>query len=77
MDNYPYIDTTIQENGQYYEIQLDRYQSFLVPIEPFKEELKKEFFNFVEFCKNEKLWFSEESSYRGLLETYNELKLSE
>ncbi|WP_432703218.1 hypothetical protein [Lysinibacillus sphaericus] len=44
MDNYPYIDTTIQENGQYYEIQLDRYQSFLVPIEPFKEELKKRIF---------------------------------
>ncbi|WP_339262432.1 hypothetical protein [Lysinibacillus sp. FSL K6-3209] len=57
MDNYPYIDTTIQENGQYYEIQLDRYQSFLVPIEPFKEELKKEFFKFVEFCKNENFGF--------------------
>ncbi|MFJ5763984.1 hypothetical protein ACIP9C_01395 [Lysinibacillus sp. NPDC093210] len=77
LDNYPYIDTTIQENGRYYEIQLDRYQCFLVPIEPFKKELKKEFFRFVEFCNNEKLWFSEESSYRGLLETYNELKLSE
>ncbi|WP_409369034.1 hypothetical protein [Lysinibacillus sp. 38-6] len=77
LDNYPYIDTTIQENGQYYEIQLDRYQCFLVPIKPFQEELKKEFFKFVEFCNNEKLWFSEESSYQGLLETYNELKLSE
>jgi len=77
LDNYPYIDTTIQENGQYYEIQLDRYQCFLVPIKPFQEELKKEFFKFVEFCNNEKLWFSEESSYRGLLETYNELKISE
>ncbi|TKI63606.1 hypothetical protein FC756_18255 [Lysinibacillus mangiferihumi] len=76
LDNYPYINTTIQENGQYYEIQLDQYQCFLVPIEPFKKELKKEFFNFVEFCKNEKLWFSEESSYRGLLETYNEIKIS-
>jgi len=77
LDNYPYYYTTIQEIGQYYEIQLDRYQSFLVPIEPFKEELKKEFFKFVEFCNDEKLWFSEESSYRGLLETYNELKISE
>ncbi|MFJ5763985.1 hypothetical protein ACIP9C_01400 [Lysinibacillus sp. NPDC093210] len=73
LDNYPYTDTTIQENGQFYEIQLDKYQRFLVPIELFKREVKKEFFKFVEFCKNEKLLFAEDSLYRALLETYDEL----
>ncbi len=73
LDNYPYFYTTIQEVDQFYEIQLDCHQRFLVPIELFKNEVKKEFFKFVEFCKNEKLLFSEESSYRGLLETYEEL----
>ncbi|TKI63605.1 hypothetical protein FC756_18250 [Lysinibacillus mangiferihumi] len=73
LDNYPYVYTTIQELDQFYEIQLDCHQRFLVPIELFKNEVKKEFINFVEFCKNEKLQFSEESSYRALLETYDEL----
>ncbi|MGE7839711.1 hypothetical protein ACQKNX_02860 [Lysinibacillus sp. NPDC093712] len=73
LDNYPYFYTTIQEVDQFYEIQLDCHQRFLVPIELYKNEVKKEFFKFVEFCKNEKLQFSEESSYRGLLETYEEL----
>ncbi|MCS1382311.1 hypothetical protein NXZ75_08890 [Lysinibacillus sphaericus] len=68
LDNYPYVYTTIQELDQFYEIQLDCHNRFLVPIELFKNEVKKEFINFVEFCKNEKLQFSEESSYRGLLE---------
>jgi len=77
LDNASYNNTVIQEVGEFYEIQLDCHQRFLVPIELFKNEVKKEFFNFVEFCKNEKLWFSEESSYRGLLETYNEIKISE
>ncbi|MFJ7647604.1 hypothetical protein ACIQ1H_08640 [Lysinibacillus sp. NPDC097279] len=73
LDNAFYNDTVIQEVGEFYEIQLDCHQRFLVPIELFKNEVKKEFFKFVEFCKNEKLQFSEESSYRGLLETYDEL----
>ncbi|WP_409369030.1 hypothetical protein [Lysinibacillus sp. 38-6] len=73
LDNYPFTDTTIQEIGQYYEIQLDSSQRYLLPIEPFKKEVKKEFLKFVEFCKNEKLQFSEDSSYRGLLETYVKL----
>lgn len=76
LDNASYNDTVIQEVGEFYEIQLDCHQRFLVPIELFKNEVKKEFFRFVEFCKNEKLWFSEESSYRGLLEKYNEIKIS-
>ncbi|MEK5333199.1 hypothetical protein [Lysinibacillus sp. FSL W8-0992] len=71
LDNYPYYYTTIQEIDQFYEIQLDRNQRFFVPIEPFRNEVKREFFAFMEFCKN--LQFSEESSYRGLLETYEEL----
>ena len=73
LDNCQYLDTVIQIIDQYYEIKLDSSHCFLVPIEPFKNEVKKEFFNFVEFCKNEKLQFSKESSYRGLLETYEEL----
>ncbi|WP_409369031.1 hypothetical protein [Lysinibacillus sp. 38-6] len=73
LDNAFYNDTVIQEVGEFYEIQLDCHQRFLVPIELFKNEVKKEFFKFVEFCKNEKLQFSKESSYRGLLETYEEL----
>ncbi|MCS1382310.1 hypothetical protein NXZ75_08885 [Lysinibacillus sphaericus] len=73
LDNYPYFDTTIQENGHYYKIHLDRHQCFLVPIELFKREVKKEFFKFVEFCKIEKLQFAEDSLYRALLETYDEL----
>ncbi|MEK5333205.1 hypothetical protein [Lysinibacillus sp. FSL W8-0992] len=73
LDNAFYNDTVIQEIGEFYEIQLDCHQRFLVPIELFKNEVKKGFFTFVEFCKNEKLQFSEESSYRGLLETYDEL----
>ncbi|MGE7839714.1 hypothetical protein ACQKNX_02875 [Lysinibacillus sp. NPDC093712] len=73
LDNYPFTDTTIQEIGQFYEIQLDSSQRYLLPIEPFKKEVKKEFLKFVEFCKNEKLQFAEESLYRALLETYDEL----
>lgn len=73
LDNHPYIDTTIQEIDQFYEIQLNRNQRFFVPIEPFRNEVKREFFAFMEFCKNEKLQFSEDSSYRGLLETYVKL----
>jgi len=77
LDNYPYYYTTIQEIDQFYEIQLDSSRRYLLPKELFKKEVKKEFLKFVEFCKNEKLQFSKESSYRGLLETYNELKLSQ
>ncbi|MFJ5789881.1 hypothetical protein ACIP9G_07290 [Lysinibacillus sp. NPDC093197] len=73
LDNCQYLDTAIQVIDQYYEIRLDNTQRFLVPIELFKNEVKKEFFKFVEFCKNKKLQFSEESSYLGLLETYDEL----
>ncbi len=73
LDNHPYIDTTIQEIDQFYEIQLDSSQRYLLPKEPFKKEVKKEFLKFVEFCKNEKLEFSEDSSYRGLLDTYEKL----
>ena len=73
LDNYPYYYTTIQEIGQFYEIQLDSSQRYLLPKEPFKKEVKKEFLKFVEFCKNEKLEFSEDSSYRGLLDTYEKL----
>ncbi|CAM5468650.1 putative protein OS=Lysinibacillus sphaericus OX=1421 GN=LYSIN_01758 PE=4 SV=1 [Lysinibacillus sphaericus] len=31
----------------------------------------------MEFCKNEKLQFAEESLYRGILETYDELLYDE
>ncbi|OEC01727.1 hypothetical protein GY31_10070 [Lysinibacillus sphaericus] len=73
LDNGKYFDTVIENTGQYYRIQLDSSQEFLLPKEEFLNELKKKFFEFVEFCKNEKLQFSEESSYLGLLETYVEL----
>jgi len=73
LDNYPYYYTTIQEIGQYYEIQLDSSQRYLLPKEPFRKEVKKEFLKFVEFCKNEKLQFAEDSLYRGIIETYDEL----
>ncbi|WP_409369033.1 hypothetical protein [Lysinibacillus sp. 38-6] len=73
LDNYPFTDTTIQEIDQFYEIQLDSSQRYLLPKEPFKKEVKKEFLKFVEFCKNEKLQFAEDSLYRGILETYDEL----
>ncbi|MEK5333198.1 hypothetical protein [Lysinibacillus sp. FSL W8-0992] len=73
LDNGKYFDTVIESTGRYYRIQLDSSQEFLLPKEEFLNELKKEFFKFVEFCKNKKLQFSEESSYLGLLETYDEL----
>ncbi len=73
LDNHPYIETTIQEIDQSYEIHLDRNQCFLVPIEPFRNEVKRKFFEFMEFCQNEKLQFSEDSSYSVVLETYKEL----
>ncbi|WP_339262426.1 hypothetical protein [Lysinibacillus sp. FSL K6-3209] len=72
LDNYK-GNALVQEIGHFYEIQLNHLQRFLVPIELFRNEVKKEFLNFVEFCKNEKLQFAEDSLYRGILETYDEL----
>lgn len=73
LDNGKYFDTVIETTGQYYKIQLDSSQEFLLPKNQLQNELRKKFFEFVEFCKNENLQFSKESSYNGLLETYNEL----
>ncbi|UDK96454.1 hypothetical protein EYB33_09170 [Lysinibacillus sphaericus] len=73
LDNASYDDTVIKEIGQFYQIELNSSSQFLLPKESFRNELKKEFFKFVEFCKNEKLQFAEDSLYRGILETYDEL----
>ncbi|MFJ5789880.1 hypothetical protein ACIP9G_07285 [Lysinibacillus sp. NPDC093197] len=71
LDNYR-GNALVKEIDQFYEIKLN-HQCFLVPIEPFRNEVKKGFLKFAEFCKNEKLQFAEESLYRGILETYEEL----
>ncbi|MGE7839712.1 hypothetical protein ACQKNX_02865 [Lysinibacillus sp. NPDC093712] len=71
LDNYR-GNAIVKEIDRFYEIKLN-HQCFLVPIEPFQNEVKKEFLKFAEFCKNEKLQFAEESLYRGILETYDEL----
>jgi len=72
LDNYR-GNALVKEIDQFYEIQLDSSQCYLLPKEPFKKEVKKEFLKFVEFCKNEKLQFAEDSLYRGIIETYDEL----
>jgi len=73
LDNASYDDKVIKEIGQFYQIELTSSSQFLLPKELFKNELKKEFLKFVEFCKNEKLQFAEVSLYQALLETYDEL----
>lgn len=72
LDNANY-DAEIEIIGQHYQIHLDSSQSFQLPIEPFKNEVKKGFIAFMDFCKNGNFLFSEESLYKSHLKTYNEL----
>ena len=72
LDNASY-DTKIEIIGQYYQIHLDSSHSIQLPIEPFKNEVKKGFIAFMDFCKNGNFLFSEESLYKSYLKTYHEL----
>lgn len=73
LDNATCEDAVIEIIGQYYQIHLDSSHSFQLPIEPFKNEVKKGFIAFMDFCKNGNFLFSEESLYKSHLKTYHEL----
>lgn len=51
LDNGKYFDTVIENTGQYYRIQLDSSQEFLLPKEEFLNELKKKFLNLWSFAR--------------------------
>ncbi|MFJ5789879.1 hypothetical protein ACIP9G_07280 [Lysinibacillus sp. NPDC093197] len=72
LDNATY-DAEIEIIDQHYQIHLDSSHSFRLPIEPFKNGVKKGFIAFMDFCKNGNFIFSEESLYKSHLKTYNEL----